>query len=122
MSKSPEAYASIALALVWISKCFTFSLNRKLQKHIFIEVNESCFKLFMTVFNLAFLFKGEFLSLFLLFQITYGAMTYWLRRWIPNPGVTCSKPLGDSKVDSAFDPSEIDEMSTSNFWEVSGKK
>ena len=76
----------------------------------------------MTVFNLAFLFKGEFLSLVLLFQITYGAMAYWLRRWIPNPGVTCSKPLGDSKVDSAFGPSEIDEMSTRNFWEVSGKK
>ena len=27
-----------------------------------------------------------------------------------------------SKVDSAFHPSEIDKMSTRNFWELSGKK
>ena len=30
------------------------------------------------------------------------AMAQWLRRWIPNSGVPCSKPLGGSKVDSAF--------------------
>ena len=44
------------------------------------------------------------------------------RRWIPNPGVPCSKPLGGSKVDSAFHPSEVDKMSTRNFWELNGKK
>ena len=33
-------------------------------------------------------------------------VTQWLRRWIPNPGVPCSKPLGGSKVDSAFHPSK----------------
>ena len=44
------------------------------------------------------------------------------RRWIPNPGVPCSKPLGGSKVDSAFHPPEVDKMSTRNFWELSGKK
>ena len=27
-----------------------------------------------------------------------------------------------SKVDSAFHPSEVDKMSTRNFWELSGKK
>ena len=43
-------------------------------------------------------------------------------RWIPNPGVPCSKPLGGSKVDSAFHPPEVDRMSTRNFWELSGKK
>ena len=52
----------------------------------------------------------------------YGAMAQWLRRWIPNPGVPCSRPLGGSKVDSAFHPSEVDKMSTRNFWELSGKK
>ena len=46
----------------------------------------------------------------------------WLRRWIPNPGVPCSKPLGGSKVDSAFHLSEVDKMSTRNFWELIGKK
>ena len=46
----------------------------------------------------------------------------WLRRWIPNPGVLCSKPLGGSKVDSAFHPSEVHKMSTRTFWELSGKK
>ena len=45
-----------------------------------------------------------------------------IRRWIPNPGVPYSKPLGGSKVDSAFHPSEVDKMSTRNFWELSGKK
>ena len=47
---------------------------------------------------------------------------YERRRWIPNPGVPCSKPLGGSKVDSAFHPPEVDKMSTRNFWELSGKK
>ena len=51
-----------------------------------------------------------------------GAMAKWLRRWIPNPGVPCSKPLGGSKVDSVFHPSEVDKLSTRNFWELSGKK
>ena len=34
----------------------------------------------------------------------------------------CSKPLGGAKFDSAFHPSEVDQMSTRNFWELSGKK
>ena len=50
------------------------------------------------------------------------AMAKWLRRWIPNPGVSCSKPLGGSKVDSAFHPSKVDKMSIRNFWELNGKK
>ena len=32
------------------------------------------------------------------------------------------KPLGGSKVGSPFHPSEVDKMSTRNFWELSGKK
>ena len=52
----------------------------------------------------------------------YGAMTWWLRRWTPNPGVLCSKPASGSKVDSAFDTSEVDQMGTRNFLELSGKK
>ena len=32
------------------------------------------------------------------------------------------KPLGGSTVDSAFHPSEIDKMSRSHFWQLSGKK
>ena len=39
-------------------------------------------------------------------------------RWIPNPGVPGSKPLGGSKVDSAFHPSEVDKMSVRNSWEL----
>ena len=31
-----------------------------------------------------------------------GAMAKWLRCWIPNPVVPSPKPLGGSKVDSAF--------------------
>ena len=49
-------------------------------------------------------------------------MALWSRCWIPNPGVSCSKPLGGSKVDSAFHPSEVGKTSTRNFWELSGEK
>ena len=49
-------------------------------------------------------------------------LAQWLRRWVPNPGVPCSKPLGGSKVESAFHPSEVGKMSTRKFWELSGKK
>ena len=52
----------------------------------------------------------------------YPFMAECLRCCIPNPGVLCSKPLGSSKVNSAFHPSKVDEMSTKNFWELSGKK
>ena len=52
----------------------------------------------------------------------YGAMAKWSRHYIPNPGVPCAKPLGGSMVDSAFHPSEVGQMSTRNFWELSGKK
>ena len=49
--------------------------------------------------------------------------SHMLRCWIPNPGVPRSKPLGGSKVDSAFHPPEmIDKMSTSDFWGLDGKK
>ena len=50
-----------------------------------------------------------------------GAMAEWLRSWIPNPGVLCSKPLGGSMVDSALHPSKVNKICTS-FWELSGKK
>ena len=52
----------------------------------------------------------------------YINMTEWLRYWIPNPGVLCLKPLGGSKIDSAFHPSEVNKISTRNIWELSGKK
>ena len=47
------------------------------------------------------------------------SMAYWWRCWTPNPGVSWSKPLGSSMVDSAFHPSEFDKMSTRNFCELS---
>ena len=46
----------------------------------------------------------------------------WLRRGVRNPGVPFSNPLGGSKNDSAFHPSNVDKLSTRNFWELSGKK
>ena len=56
------------------------------------------------------------------FQDIYGAMALWLRHWFPNAVVLCSKPLGASKVDSVFHPSEVNQMSTRDFWELSGEK
>ena len=50
------------------------------------------------------------------------AMAQWLRRWVPNPEVPCSKPLDGSKSDSAFHPSEVNKMSNRDFWELNGKK
>ena len=72
--------------------------------------------------NFFFQFKK---TLFLAFPdpfLTHSAMALWLRCWNANPGVLCSKPPGGSKVDSAFHSSEVNKMSTSNFWELSGKK
>ena len=37
-------------------------------------------------------------------------------------GPMFKKPLGGSKVHSAFHPSEVDKVSTRNFWGLSGKK
>ena len=54
------------------------------------------------------------------------------RRWVTQttnglvvkvlPGILGSKPQGASKVNSAFHPSEVDQMSTRKFWGPSGKK
>ena len=57
--------------VVWISWCCTLSLSRKLQKKKIYRGgwNFFKFKLFMTAFNLAFLFWGEFLSLIQIFKI-----------------------------------------------------
>ena len=46
-------------------------------------------------------------------------MAWWLKCWIANPGVSWSKPLGASKVGAVFHPSEVDKMSTKNFWGLS---
>ena len=56
------------------------------------------------------------------YDVIYGAMAQWLRRWIPSPGVPCSRPLGGSNVVSAFHLSKIDQMITRNFWEESVRK
>ena len=45
-----------------------------------------------------------------------------VRRWIPNPEVPGSKPLGGSKVHSAVHPSEIDQMSTRTSCGFTDKK
>ena len=47
---------------------------------------------------------------------------YLLRRWILNPVVPCSKPLGGSKFDSVFHPAKVDKMSNRNFRVLSDKK
>ena len=49
-------------------------------------------------------------------------LVYWLRRWIPNSMVLCWKLPCGSNVKSAFHPSEVDQMGTKNFSELSDKK
>ena len=54
--------------------------------------------------------------------LTVDSIRMTVSHWISNPGIPCSKPLGDSKFDSAFHPCEVDKMSTRNIWELGGKK
>ena len=54
--------------------------------------------------------------------LTVDSIRMTVSHWISNPGVLFSRPLGDSKFDSAFHPSEVDKMSARNIWELSGKK
>ena len=42
------------------------------------------------------------------------AVAYCLMRWIPNPEVLGSKPLGGSKVNSAFHPFKGNQLSARN--------
>ena len=45
-------------------------------------------------------------------------MAKWFGCWIPNLGVPGSKTLGDSMVDSAFDPSSVNQMNIRNSWDL----
>ena len=54
--------------------------------------------------------------------LTVDSIRMTVSHWISNPGIPCSRPLGDSKFDSALHPSEVDKMSTRNIWELGGKK
>ena len=51
----------------------------------------------------------------------FKSMANWLRCCISSQGAPCSKPLGGSKVNSAFHLSEVGKMITRNIWELSGK-
>ena len=52
-------------------------------------------------------------------EIQVGKLTIWLKSLEIEILLKC---LGGSKVDSVFHPSEVDQMSSRNFWELSGKK
>ena len=49
-----------------------------------------------------------------------GVTIEWLA-YLIIPVVPCSRPLGGSKVESAFHPSEVDKVSTRIFWGLSVK-
>ena len=51
---------------------------------------------------------------------TTKSVKKWLGCWAPNSGVPDSKLLDNSKVNSVLHPSEVDYMSTRNFWGLSG--
>ena len=48
-------------------------------------------------------------------QVVETNVCHWLRCWIPNAGVPCSKALGGSKVNSAFHPPKVGKVNTRNF-------
>ena len=54
----------------------------------------------------------------LLGHVRKGTIALWLGHGIPNAAVPGSKPQGGSKFDSAFYLSEVDHMSTNNFWNL----
>ena len=80
---------------------------------------------FFTILSLT-EFQVKYFVLFLFFSVKGGFRWFWMGNPDKNIqlmlGVPCSKPLGGSKVNSAFHPSEVDKMSTRNIWELSGKK
>ena len=67
-------------------------------------------------------FNRDWLTLTILRSGLASSMEQWLGRWIPNLGDPGSKQLGCSEVHSAFHLSEVDQMSTRNFWGLSGEK
>ena len=46
----------------------------------------------------------------------------WLEYWIPSPGAPGLKPMGGFKVNTAFHPSEVGQMSTGISWGLSSNK
>ena len=74
--------------------------------------------------HFCFSLKLQLLSVFIIFSknvknsngLVVGVMDF------QSTGTAGSKPLGGSKVDSTFYPSEVDQMSTKNSWGLSGKK
>ena len=125
----------LSVDIVW-SACFTncisdsheppiYGLRGGLNFHVmFLEFKCCVILLLLRSFTNALSSYSPPAKLLLMLNVVIfnRAMAQWLRRWIPNPGVSCSKPLVGSKVDSAFHPSEVGKMSTRNFWELSGKK
>ena len=63
-----------------------------------------------------------YLLIITILKLTNCSGQTWLRCWIPNPGVPCSEPQGGFTVASAFHPSDFDQMSNGNFWELSEKR
>ena len=69
------------------------------------------------------------MNLYLAEIMNIVVVTVFMEQWpggqgtgFPITEVPCSKPVGGSKVDSAFHLSEVNKVSTRNFWELSGKK
>ena len=108
--------------LVVVNSFLTLILKLSNLTHLIkININMNLSIQSLTFYLLFFIFheKETFQKLW---KIVFISSNKHLSRWIPNPGVPYSKPLCGSKVDSAFHPSEVDKMSTRNFWEFSGKK
>ena len=89
------------------------------------DESKSCWRSYAAMWRRVWLCWG--ILVFLLYWLPYQDILFYsnlkiLRCWIPNPGVLCSKPVGGSKVNSAFHPSEVDKMSSRNFWKLSDKK
>ena len=93
-----------------------FSGKRQLLSNVL-----SIFLFYISCFNIS-NYVEICITIYNRYYVQIDKMAKWLRCWIPNPGVPCSKPLGGSKLNSAFHPSEVDKMSTRTFWELSCKK
>ena len=72
--------------------------------------------------NVGFCFCLIFHRVYLSTLNNYQWLSHIYRRWISISWVPCSKPLGDSNVDSDFHPSKVDQVSTRNILLISWNK
>ena len=107
--------SAVFLFIWYMKRNFLVQNNFFLQNH-WLNVVENVFQNTTKRF-----FSPNYLSSMNLCCLQVGANKNTVKN-VAKQNYFAIEPLGGSKVDSAFHPSEVGKMSTRNFWELSGKK